>query len=253
VAALLLRRSVRSARVVVTASQAAREDVLRVLGASAERAVVIPHGVDRRFVPQPEAAIAAVRERFGLPAAYVLHVSSGKPHKNVARLLDAWRVVAGSGSARGAVLAVAGGDATAQGAAFGPDPTVRFLGPIREDDLPGLYAGARLFVFPSLLEGFGLPVLEAMACGAPVVCSNASSLPEVAGDAAVLCDPNDTAALAAAVARVLADPDVRADLRQRGLARAVRFTWEEAARRFAQVYRDALAQGPRSGRFGGRR
>jgi len=252
VAALLLHRAVRAARAVVTVSEVARADVVNVLGAPAARTTVIHHGVEPRFAPQSEETVAALRQRLGLPPAYALHLSSGKPHKNLPRLLDAWRAVAGSGPGAGLVLAIAGGEAPSRREVAAADPAVRFLGPIREDDLPGLYAGARLFVFPSLVEGFGLPVLEAMACGTPVVCSNASSLPEVAGEAAVLCDPSDTAALAAAMTRMLADPDLRTALRQRGLARAARFTWGEAAERFVRVYRDALAQAPRAGRRGSR-
>jgi glycosyltransferase involved in cell wall biosynthesis len=146
------------------------------------------------------------------------------------------------------VLAVAGSAAGSREPP--PGPSVRFLGMVDEVDLPALYTGASVFVFPSLLEGFGLPVLEAMACGAPVVCSDTSSLPEVAGDAAVLCDPTDVSALAAAIDRVLADGDLRVTLRQRGLARAAGFTWEETARRFAQLYGDVLARRPRAGEHG---
>jgi glycosyltransferase involved in cell wall biosynthesis len=108
---------------------------------------------------------------------------------------------------------------------------------VAEADLPALYAGAQLFVFPSLYEGFGLPVLEAMACGAPVVCSNTSSLPEVAGDAALLVDPLDVNALAAAIGRVLGDAALADDMRQRGLRQAARFTWAHTAQQTLAVYR----------------
>jgi alpha-1,3-rhamnosyl/mannosyltransferase len=113
---------------------------------------------------------------------------------------------------------------------------VRFLGPVTSGDLPALYSGALLFVFPSLAEGFGLPPLEAMACGAPVVCSRASSLPEVVGDAGLLFDPADTAALQAALQRALADSGLRQELRQRGQARAAQFTWRATAEQTAAVY-----------------
>ena len=117
---------------------------------------------------------------------------------------------------------------------------MRFLGPVADADLPALYAAATCFVFPSRYEGFGLPVLEAMACGTPVACSNVSSLPEVAGDAALLFDPADAAAMAQAIARLLDEPSLRDDLRTRGLAQAARFTWERTAARTLDVYRKLL-------------
>jgi len=121
---------------------------------------------------------------------------------------------------------------------------VRFLGPVPEDDLPALYAGATLFVFPSLYEGFGLPVLEAMACGTPVACSNTSSLPEVVGDAALTFDPADSSAIARAITRVLADAELRQVLRERGLAQAAGFSWERTAAKTLEVYRRAAGNKP---------
>ena len=114
---------------------------------------------------------------------------------------------------------------------------VVFLGPVPEEDLPALYSGATLFVFPSLYEGFGLPVLEAMACGAPVICSNTSSLPEVVEDAALMVNSLDTEELATAMSRVLADETLRQEMRQKGLAQAARFSWERTARETLAVYR----------------
>ena len=115
-----------------------------------------------------------------------------------------------------------------------------FTGYIPDEDLPAIYSGADLFVFPSLYEGFGLPPLEAMACGTPVVCSNAASLPEVVGDAAIMVDPYDVEGLAQAMRRVLADRDLQEDLRQRGLERAKLFSWEKTARETMQVYEKVL-------------
>ena len=113
---------------------------------------------------------------------------------------------------------------------FGPDsPAVRFTGYIADADLPALLSGALAFVFPSLYEGFGMPLLEAMACGTPVLASSTSALPEIAGDAALLIDPEDTAAIAAGMERLASDAGLRADLRVRGLARAAQFTWERCA------------------------
>ena len=124
--------------------------------------------------------------------------------------------------------------------ALGLEDRVRFLGTVPEDDLPALYGGATVFVFPSEYEGFGLPVLEAMACGTPVACSNTSSLPEVAGDAVLYFDPTNIESMAHTLDRMLADAELRADLRERGLARASDFSWERTAQETLKVYRKAL-------------
>ena len=129
---------------------------------------------------------------------------------------------------------------------------VVFPGYVPDEDLPVVYSAADCFVFPSLYEGFGLPPLEAMACGTPVVCSNASSLPEIVGDAAITTDPADVAALAAGISRVLADGELRADLSARGLRRAAMFTWERTARQTLEVYDGLLGAGS-PGRRGGDR
>ncbi|MGC9082856.1 MAG: glycosyltransferase family 4 protein, partial [Anaerolineae bacterium] len=123
---------------------------------------------------------------------------------------------------------------------LGLEDRVRFTGYVPDEDLPALYSAADLFAFPSLYEGFGLPVLEAMACGVPVVCSNTSSLPEVVGEAGIMVEPHNVHALARAMGRVLTDEALRASLRARGLERAQRFTWEEAAKRTVEVYRQVL-------------
>jgi alpha-1,3-rhamnosyl/mannosyltransferase len=123
---------------------------------------------------------------------------------------------------------------------LGLENVIRFLGPVPEEDLPALYAGAALFVFPSLYEGFGLPALEAMACGVPVVCSNISSLLEVCGDATLYFDPTDVKAIAQALGRALAAPDLQAELRERGLARAAQFSWERTAQETLRLYREVL-------------
>ncbi|MBI3958808.1 MAG: glycosyltransferase family 4 protein [Chloroflexi bacterium] len=120
---------------------------------------------------------------------------------------------------------------------------VRFLGPVDDGDLPALHSAATLFVFPSLYEGFGLPVLEAMACAAPVICGNRSSLPEVAGDAALLVDPTDTNAIAAAIQRVLADDELRQSMAEKSLAQAATFSWQRTAAETLAVYREMATSG----------
>jgi alpha-1,3-rhamnosyl/mannosyltransferase len=124
----------------------------------------------------------------------------------------------------------------------GAEDRVRFIGPVAEADLPALYSAAEAFVFPSEYEGFGLPPLEAMACGTAVVCSSAAALREVAGDAALICDPQDIVSISASLERVIAEPALRADLRDRGLARSRQFTWDEAAAHTLDVYESVRAE-----------
>jgi alpha-1,3-rhamnosyl/mannosyltransferase len=184
--------------------------------------------------------VEAVRRRYALPERYVLYLGSNKPHKNLIRLIEAWALLAEYGT-RSTLLIAGTWDPRH------PEPrllarrlgleNIRWLGPVPEPDIPALYAGATAFVFPSLYEGFGLPVLEAMACGTPVACSNTSSLPEVVGDAALLFDPTDAAGIAEALSRLMHDADLRADLRERTLRQAARFSWERTARATLTVYR----------------
>jgi glycosyltransferase involved in cell wall biosynthesis len=239
--------AVRTARVTVAVSSATRTDLMERLGARADRLVVIPEAADPRFAPQPAAAIQAARDKYALPDRYVLYVGSNKPHKNLELLVRAWNSIVTSGQTGGARLVIAGHwdlhfpQARGLAERLNLGEQIRFAGPIPEDDLPAVYAGARLFVFPSLYEGFGLPALEAMACGAPVVCSSTSSLPEVVGDAALTMDPLDEQALASAMARVLRDDALREEMRARGIARAAEFSWERTARATLEVYRLAAA------------
>jgi alpha-1,3-rhamnosyl/mannosyltransferase len=230
-----VRLAARAAAQLITISEASARDLESRLGLPPARLTAIPLAADPVFAPQPSAAVAALRARLGLPAEYLLYFGSNKPHKNLPRLVQGFL-----GLEQAPPLVVAGHwDARfpeAQRLAEAAGPRVRFLGPVAAGDLPALYSGALLFVFPSLAEGFGLPPLEAMACGAPVVCSQASSLPEVVGDAGLLFDPADTAALQAVLQRALADADLRQDLRRRGLARAALFTWRAAAEQTAAVY-----------------
>jgi len=202
---------------------------------------VLYSGVHPRFCPRPEPdETARLRARYGLgDAPYVLSVGTLQPRKNYVRLIRAFVQLTNQPTNQPTnqltnQLVIAGGrgwlyEETLAEAGKYPD-RVRILGFVDDGDLPALYRNAALFVFPSLYEGFGLPVLEAMACGVPVVCSNASSLPEVAGDAALLVDPLDTDGLTMAMARVLEDPDLRRGMIARGLEQAARFTWERAAR-----------------------
>ena len=248
---LAMGLALRTAQAVIAISQATASDLQRHYRLPPARLAVIALAADPAFGPQPMEAIAAIRQRYQLPERYALYLGSNKPHKNLVRLIEAWKMVTGlrlevssPGPHRSAAALVIAGhwderypEARQRAAALGLGGSVRFLGAVAEEHLPALYAGAELFVFPSLYEGFGLPVLEALACGVPVVCSNSSSLPEVAGDAALLVDPLDVPAMAQALGRVLGDLSLRQDLRARSLARAALFSWERAARETLAVYR----------------
>ncbi|UCC62816.1 MAG: glycosyltransferase family 4 protein [Anaerolineae bacterium] len=227
---------------VLTPSEATRRDLLSVYRLTPEKVTSIPLAADPALRPRPAAEVETMRRKQGLPEGYVLYLGSNKPHKNLVRLVEAWArlqpqpyplVVAGAWNPRYP-------EPRLRAEALGLRPSVLWLGPIPESDLPALYAGATAFVFPSLYEGFGLPTLEAMACGAPVVCARIPSLLEVGADAALYFDPTSVAAMADALKRALADPDLRADLRQRGLARAAQFSWERAAQETLCAYRQML-------------
>jgi glycosyltransferase involved in cell wall biosynthesis len=226
----------RAADRVIAISNHTRDELIRHVGLARERIAVVPNGpgTDPREAPTPERELRA-RHRLG-DRPLILSVSARRPHKNLERLIDAVRaldreatlVVPGYPGPHDTALAARGGD------------RVRLLGWIDGADLEGLYAHAACLAFPSLAEGFGLPVLEAMRRGLPVACSNATSLPEVAGEAALLFDPLDTGAIATALGRLLADPGLRAELAQRGRAQAARFSWERTARETLAVYDAAV-------------
>ena len=238
-----VRLALGAARSVITLSRAAQRDIVETLGVPREKIVVTPAAPAEEFEPADDEAIDELRTRLQLPARYALHVGTNKPHKNLERLLEAWSEVRGFKiSECGLVFAGAHGpghfNVREAARRLGFDD-VRCLGAVAEADLPALYSGAELFVMPSLTEGFGLPVLEAMACGAPVVCANSSSLPEVAGHAAVYFDPADTGSIAQALARLLRNPGYRRLLGERGRARAAQLSWERTARLTLDVYRRA--------------
>lgn len=240
------RLALRTARAVLAISEATRADLARAFGAAAEKVTVTPLAAAEQFRPQSPAAIDALRHRVELPDRYALYVGSNKPHKNLARLVEAFASVHRHPACASLRLIIAGRwdprypEAPTRARQLDVMDRVIFLPDVADDALPALYSGAELFVFASEYEGFGLPVLEAMACGTPVICANRSSLPEVAGDAARLVDPYDVTDLAAAIVELASRPERRAELQARGLAQAARFTWRRTAEQTYAAYTAAV-------------
>jgi len=234
---------------IIAVSESTRAEILRAFPVSADKIRVIRLGVEERFRPREEAAIAPVLRRYGIRRPYLLYLGCLEKRKNLVRLLEAFAVLKDNRySSLGLVLAGEAGEGAEE--VFRAVERLHlgqrvFLpGYVRGEDLPEIYAGSEVFLYPSLYEGFGLPVLEAMACGTPVVCSRATSLPEVAGEAALLVDPHRPEDMAEAVARLLGDPALRREHRCLGLDRARTFDWERTARETLQVYREVLEAEP---------
>ena len=236
-----MRLAARTANRIIAISQATADDLQRTFGLRADRVSVIHEAPDPRFTLRTAPEIEPVRRRLGLPARFLLYFGSNKPHKNLPRLVEAYLglgridvplVIAGHWDPRYPQAKV-----TAEKA--GALDRVLFLGPIADSDLSALYSAALAFVFPSEYEGFGLPPLEAMACGTPVACSDASSLPEVVGEAALQFDPREVETIRGGLEQLLGQPSLRDQLRERGLARARQFTWAAAAERTLAVYEAA--------------
>ena len=238
---VLARAVARAARVVVS-SESTRRDLLRRHPDAAPRVVTIPLGVSSR----PSEATADALERVRGLEPFLLCVGNRKPHKNLVLAVEVLARLRPRFPGLRLVLAGGGGDdgVAARAAALGVAEAVTELGPVTEDVLAALYARAGVLLFPSLFEGFGLPVLEAMAAGVPVVSSDRASLPEVAGDAAALVDPEDPDAFAAAAGRLLDEGVHRAEMVRRGHARAGELTWARTARRTADLLWDTLSSAP---------
>ena len=238
--------TVRSAAAIICGSEHSKCDLMKAYGVAAEKVHVVPYGVDhQRF--RPGAVLdAAWARRAGIRAGYVLHVGELSHRKNIPVLLQAVAHLRSLGKWADRQLVLAGAEASGMLGADKIHETIQRLelsgsvvlaGRVADEHLPGLYAQASLLVMPSLYEGFGFPVLEAMASGIPVVASNTSSLPEVAGDAAILVPPTDVPALAGAIAEVLERPRIAEELRATGLARAPQFNWRRTAEETVEVYR----------------
>ncbi len=238
-------RFLRAAHAIIAVSECTKRDAVRLYNISPEKIHVIYEGVDPRFKPITDAQVlTAARRRYNLPERFVLYVGTIEPRKNLPALFTAFSSLQDPTPNLKLVIAGKTGWLTEEtferAKALGD--SVIFTGYVADADLAALYTLAELLVLPSIYEGFGLPVLEAMACGTPVACSNVSSLPEIAGDAALLFDPRDARSMAEAITRALSDPPLRAEMRARGLARAARFTWADAARQTYLVYQATFAR-----------
>ncbi len=232
------------ATAIIAVSEYTRQDVIRTYGLPPEKVRVIYEAAAPVFHPQPPEEVARVRQRYGLPESYILAVSTIEPRKNFTRLLKAFERLHAEGLSDGLVIVGRKGWLYEEFfRALEASPArqaVCFPGYVLDDDLPALYTGAQAFAFPSLAEGFGLPLLEAMSCGTPSVCANVTSLPEISGDAALLVDPLDVEAIAAALRQVVTDLSLRERLRIKGMERAASFTWERAAQETLALYRQLL-------------
>ena len=238
------RATARRARRILTISEHARRDIVRFLSVPEQRVDVTYPAAEERYRLLPTPAVEAFRVARGLPKSFIFAVGTLEPRKNLVGLLHAHARLR-----RPRVpLYVAGGTGWRFGPIFdtvhqlGLQDDVHFLGFVPEDELPLWYNAARLFAFPSLYEGFGLPVLEAMACGTPVVTSTAASLPEVAGQAAVLIPPQDTTRLAQEMERVLDDPQRQMEMRAAGCIQASRFSWRAMTDQTIASYQRAVEQ-----------
>jgi glycosyltransferase involved in cell wall biosynthesis len=241
---------VRRADHVIAISETTKRDLMREYGTPAGKISVVYEAAAPRFTPSPAEQIAAVRARYGLPDRYLLTVGTIEPRKNLPRVVEALAALRRDDPALRLVVVGARGwlvesfDKAIE--EFEQQEAVILPGFVPDEDLPSLYAGATATVQASLYEGFGLPVLEAMACGSPVACSATSSLGEIAGEAALTFDPADVEAIIAVLRRLLAEPELRDDLCQRGLARAAEFSWERTARETWAVYAQVAADSSQS-------
>lgn len=245
----LVARAAHKATLIITVSQHAKQDIIDALKLPAERIRVIYEAAGDEYRPITDPAIlAAARARHGLGERYILYLGGLDQRKNVPQLVRAFAHLVREFDDPDLQLLISGDPDKQRGPLFpDPRPVAADLGMtgqilyrfVEEEDKPAIYSGASLFVFPSIYEGFGLPPLEAMSCGAPVICSNCTSLPEVVGDAAITFDPNDTQAIVEAMRSVLTNRELQADLRARSLRRSALFNWRKTATETVAAYKEA--------------
>ena len=245
---LTVRRSARKAAHILALSEHARSDIVATYGISPDLVTAIPLAASDHFRPvADERDLQRVRHTYGIAGDYILSVGSIQPRKNLARLVAAYaRLRLTQAKLKLSQLVIVGRRAWLYGETLrainesGVSESIILTGYVPDDDLPALYSGALCFVYPSYFEGFGLPPLEAMKCGAPVLAGNRTSLTEVVGDAGLLVDPFDTNAIASGIARLVESQDFRNDLRAKGLRRSQMFDWEKTARSTLEVYKRAV-------------
>jgi glycosyltransferase involved in cell wall biosynthesis len=236
--------SARHAAQVIAVSEATRQDVISLLGVDPARVTTVHNGVSEQFRPVSEDEISAFKSDKDLEGRVVLYLGTLEPRKNLVTLMRAFGMLAQEPECRDVSLLIGGSKgwyydeifAVAERLGLAASGRVRFLGRVPDEELTLWYNSADIFAYPSLYEGFGLPALEAMACGTPVIASNTSSLPEVVGDAGILIGPEDVDAWCAAISRLLADKGASDELREKGLMQAGKFSWDQAARETAAVY-----------------
>ena len=244
---LTVRQTARRAAHIITVSEYSRGDISRTYGIAPQRITVTPEAAPPNLLPvTDETELRRIRERYGISENYILSLGSIQPRKNLVRLIEAYSCLRGvRPEVKLPQLVLAGKRGWLDSETFRAaernalDNDVLFTGYVPEQDLAGLYSGAVCFVYPSYFEGFGLPVVEAMQCGVPVIAGNRTSLPEVVGEAGLLFDPFDTQALVKALTQVLDDSEYRAALRVRGLERAKQFNWKTTAQLTLGVYERA--------------
>jgi len=246
---LTVRRTARQAARIATVSEYSRQDLLRTYNLPPEKVAVTYNGIESHFTPQPSSPGEAddVRRRFGIARNFLLAVGSLQPRKNLIRLIRAYAKLRERDQNFAPQLVIVGRKLWLADEIFAEVRRQRWAqdviltGYVTDEDLPKLYRAATAFVYPSLFEGFGLPPVEAMACGTPVVTSNTSSLPEVVGEAALLIDPCDEQALTSAISQIVGDQSLRAKLRAQGIEQARKFTWRAAAEKTLQLYQESFA------------
>lgn len=241
-----LPEAARMAHQIIAVSETTRNDIIRFLGINPDKIRVVYNGVNSAFRPVTDPALLRrTRERYRLPARFILYVGAIQPRKNVSGLVEAYAKICAEGGLPHE-LVIAGGESwKSEGlkdriSSLGLQEKVHFIGYVSDEELPLLYNLADQLAFPSFYEGFGLPVLEAMACGIPVVTSKTSSLSEIAGDAAILVDPHSVDEIAGGIRRLIEDSDLRRICIEKGLERAKLFAWERCARETLTVLQEAM-------------
>lgn len=241
------RLSVQRAAMIIAVSHFMKDEIVAELGVQKDKVRVVYHGVSPKFIPiRDERILNRLREKYQIKDRYILFVGGFNPNKNLLRLLEGYRELSGY-TTHDYCLVITGTKKSIMSTFnvimqkvydLGLQKRIIFTGYVSDEELPALYSGADFFIFPSIYEGFGMPVVEAMACGTPVITSNVCSLPEVAGDAALLVDPYSSSSIAEGMHKLLLDNHLRKDLVSRGFERAKLFTWEKTARETLKVYKE---------------